>query len=75
MSLLNIRKLQRPSPGGIFLVSSWLDLEMKDTLQHLAMATDFLITFTKDNPALVDAPLPAGMTAADPRVLPSVWRP
>lgn len=52
----------------MLLVSLWLDLEMEDTLHHLMVAIDSLITFTKDNPALVDALLPAGTTAADPRV-------
>lgn len=70
MTTLNIKKLQRPSPGGMLLISPWLDLEMKDTLYHPAMATDFLITFTKDNPVLVNALLPLGMKPSDPRVSP-----
>jgi len=70
MTALNIKKLRGPSPGGLLLVSPWLDLEMKDTLHHPAMSTDFLITFTKDNPVLVDALLPHGMKPDDPRVSP-----
>jgi acetyl esterase/lipase len=70
MTALEIKKLHKPSPAGVLLISPWLDLEMKDTLHHPAITTDFLITFTKDNPSLVEKLLPQGMKPADPKVSP-----
>lgn len=58
MSVLHARDSNKPVPGGIILFSPWLDLKMDATLHSPAMGTDFLITFTKDNPILVDAFLP-----------------
>lgn len=70
MSALAIKRLGIPAPGGLLLVSPWLDLEMKDTIHHPAMSTDFLISFSKDNPVLVEAFLPSDIRPSDPRVSP-----
>lgn len=70
MSALEIGRRNLPLPGGMLLISPWLDLVMESTLHSPAMATDFLVTFTKDNPELVKQFLPDGMSPADPRVSP-----
>lgn len=70
MSALEIGRRNLPMPGGLLLISPWLDLVMESTLQSPAMSTDFLVTFTKDNPELVKMFLPDGMSPADPRVSP-----
>lgn len=70
MSALEIRRQGLSAPGGIILISPWVDLEMAHALHSPAMATDFLITFSQDNPILVNSFLPEGMKANDPRVSP-----
>lgn len=70
MSLLYCRAQNIKMPGGIILVSPWLDLTLNDTRWSPAMATDFLITFSKDNPMLVDKFLPPEIEPADFRVSP-----
>jgi hypothetical protein len=71
MSVLHARNSNKPLPGGVILLSPLLDLQMDATLHSPAMAADFLITFAKDNPILVDAFLPEGMDPSDPQVSPS----
>jgi acetyl esterase/lipase len=70
MSLLYARRSNIPLPAGIVLVSPWLDLTLKYTQYSPAMATDFLITFSKDNPWLVEQLLPPDIEPSDPRVSP-----
>ena len=52
------------------MISPWVDLVMDRTLNSPAMATDYLITFKKDNPTLVAQFLPANIEPGNPLVSP-----
>lgn len=70
MSALHARRTGMPAPRGLLLLSPWVDLNMSKTLNSPAMATDFLVTFQKDNPTLVAQFLPPGIEPTSPLVSP-----
>jgi hypothetical protein len=49
MPALAIRDSKLPSPGGL-MISPWVDLEMPQALHYPAVATDFLVTSSNDDP-------------------------
>lgn len=70
MSAIHTRREGLPRPGGLIMISPWLDLRMFETLNSPAMATDYLVTFQKENPKLVHLLLPQDMTPENPLVSP-----
>jgi monoterpene epsilon-lactone hydrolase len=71
ISAIHARDTHLPLPAGSILLSPWLDLTHDQTLDSPAMRTDFLITFNKANPMLVEQLLPEGMAASDPLISPT----
>jgi len=70
MGALHARAKGAPLPAGMVLISPWLDLTLKDTVDSPAISTDFLMNFKTANPVIVDTLLPADIKPEDPRVSP-----
>lgn len=70
MAALHVRNTGIPLPKGLILISPWLDLTLGKTLKSPALATDFLVSFSKANPDLVATLLPPDLLPNNPLVSP-----
>lgn len=62
MSALHARREGLPSPGGLLMLSPWLDLTLTRTLLSPAMYTDYVVEFTRGNPEIVKQFLPSSIS-------------
>ncbi|KAI9814056.1 MAG: hypothetical protein M1827_003520 [Pycnora praestabilis] len=68
MSALHARKSEL-MPGGMVMISPWLDLTLEKTLNSPALLTDFMLGFN-DHIRTVDLLLPAHIKPNDPQASP-----